>query len=363
MSASFTAGWLEPMPPLSLGRLLRSPAPLPFPFDDPRCRLYDLGRNALWHGLKALGVGPGDELLMPAYHCGTEVGPTVDLGIVPRFWGGTPALDPDEAELESLLTPRTRGLYLIHHLGFPQDSPRWRRWCDERNLLLLEDVAPAWPGAVAGTPLGSWGDLSIFSQWKVTGLPEGAAVLCDPPPPALSPTVRWPLKGVVKAALRWPEQRSSLGIRRQPEPALAGTEPDFSLKEPERGVSAVCLALGRRLWRPGVAVARRRNYQFLSERLSASMPEPFRRPLGETCPQGLPVATEDKLGFMRHLAARGVGGVDFWSVPHPALARDAFTAVERRRATTVLLPVHQGLRRRDLERIATAAGEWSEDRR
>jgi hypothetical protein len=225
----------------------------------------------------------------------------------------------------------------------------------------MEDVAPAWPGSLDGVPLGSWGDLALFSPWKVTGLPEGAAVLCDPPPPPLPPTARPPAKAMVKAALRWPRQRCSYAIRLAPPAELAGSEPDLGVREPERGISRLGEALGRRLWRPEVAVARRRNYEFLRERVAAAIAEPFRRPLGETCPQALPVVTEDKLGFMRHLAARGIAGVDFWSVPHPALPRDAFPEVERRRATTVILPVHQGLRRRDLERVATAVDEWSED--
>lgn len=129
---------------------------------------------------------------------------------MPRFWAGTESLEPDEEELERLIGPRTRGLYVIHHLGFAQDAPRWREWCDDRNLLLLEDVAPAWPGSFSDRPLGSWADLSIYSPWKMLGLPECGAVLCNPPPAPATASSGLPVKGLLKGFARWPAQRSSL---------------------------------------------------------------------------------------------------------------------------------------------------------
>lgn len=357
-----TGGLLNVLPPLPPRVLWARPASPPFPFDDPRCRIHDLGRNALWQGLRALGLGPGDELLMPAYHCGTEVGPVVELGIVPRFWAGTRRLEPDEGELERLLGPRTRGLYLTHHLGFAQDAPRWRRWCDERGLVLMEDVAPAWPGTLSGRPLGSWGDLSIYSPWKMLGLPEAAAVLCDPPPPLLPARVELPLRGLLKGFARWPAQRlplaPRLAARRRPRGGDFDPATGFGVREPERGISKAGLALLRRLWDPSFADARRSNYEWLLERIGDLVPAPFDRSPGEGCPLEIPVAVEDKRGLMRHLTARGAGGVDFWSVPHPMTPAGVFPEIELRRATTVVLPVHQELRKADLERIARAVSEW-----
>ena len=64
-------------------------------------------------------------------------------------------------------------MYLIHYLGFPQDAPGWLRWCRERGLLLIEDAAQAWLASVGGRPLGSFGDMAIFSFYKAVGVPEG----------------------------------------------------------------------------------------------------------------------------------------------------------------------------------------------
>ena len=301
---------------------------------------------------------------MPAYHCGTEVGPAVDLGVLPRFWEGTKTLEPDEGELEGLLGPRTRGLYLIHHLGFALDAPRWSRWCEERGLLLIEDVAPSWLATLGARPLGSWGSLAIFSPWKTLGLPEGAALLCDRPPAPIAPHPSVPLKPLLKAVARWPAQRSSLAVslRQRRRRRRSESAPEFGVREPERGISRADLALLRRMADPGIAEARRHNYEWLRGRIGERVPAPFDRPPAGGCPLGFLVRVEDKQGLLDHLAAKGIEGVDFWPTAHPATPANAFPEVDRRRATTVLLPAHQDLALSDLDRIASAVCEWPRDR-
>src|SRR5438067_5428718 len=101
---------------------------LPFPLDDPRCRVFQRARHGLWYALRAAGVAPGDEALAPAYHHGSEIEALLRAGLVCRFYDATETLAPDESELEALLTPRTRALHLIHYIGFLPDAARWRRW-------------------------------------------------------------------------------------------------------------------------------------------------------------------------------------------------------------------------------------------
>ena len=118
------------MPPLSLGVYTRPSADrVPFPLDKPGCVLFERARHGLWHGLRALGLVGDDEVLVPAYHHGSEIEAFVRAGLTCRFYEATEALAPDERELEALLGLRTRALHLIHYLGFAQDAPRWRGWC------------------------------------------------------------------------------------------------------------------------------------------------------------------------------------------------------------------------------------------
>ena len=173
---------LSVWPPLPPSVHLRRRRELPFPLREEGCRLFALGRHALWHGVRALGLEPRDEILVPAYHHGSEVEALTRAGLACRFYGGSDGLQPDESELEALIGPRTRALFLIHYLGFPQELARWRRWCDERDLLLIEDAAQAWLAHCDGVPVGSVGDLAIFCLYKTYGVPDGAALVSRRPP-------------------------------------------------------------------------------------------------------------------------------------------------------------------------------------
>ena len=128
-------------------------AALPYPLDDSG-ELFARARHALWHGLARVGLGPGDRVLVPAYHHGSEVEVVRRAGLECRFYEVGEDLAPDAEALERELSAGVRALHLIHYLGFPQDAPAWRRWCDERGLLLIEDAAQAWLSTVGGRPVG-----------------------------------------------------------------------------------------------------------------------------------------------------------------------------------------------------------------
>lgn len=61
---------------------------------------------------------------MPAYHHGSEIEVLKRAGVTLRFYGREGFFPPSERELAGLPTSRCRGLYLIHYVGLPQDSPR-----------------------------------------------------------------------------------------------------------------------------------------------------------------------------------------------------------------------------------------------
>ncbi len=142
---------LNVWPPLPFELYTRRPSKrLPFPLEEPDCRIFSLARHGLFMGIKALGLEPGDEVLVPAYHHGSEIEALVRAGIVCRFYDVGQRLEPDEKELEALLDTPVRALFLIHYLGLPQNAARWRAWCDEHGLLLIEDAAQAWMSSSGG---------------------------------------------------------------------------------------------------------------------------------------------------------------------------------------------------------------------
>jgi dTDP-4-amino-4,6-dideoxygalactose transaminase len=354
------SGWLSVWAPLPPAAWLRRPVePPPFPLEVPGCRLYEEGRDAVWHGVRALGLGEGDEVLSPAYHAGPDVEAMIRTGIEVRFYAGRSNLEPDAEELDRLRGPRTRALYLVHYLGSPQDAARWRAWCDERDLLLIEDAAQAWLSERDGMPVGSLGDLVLWSVYKMVPTPDGTVAICKRPlsGPSGSPGLRAGKLTHMQGAWlgqRWGALRR---LRRAGDEAFDAIA-HFDLGDPDAAPSRATPYLLRRLGDPGVAPARRRNYMRLLEDLSDHVPVPFDRLADGACPWLFLVETEDRAGMLQYLETRGIGGMAFWEPFHPSAEAERFPDAAHRRATAVALPVHHELREGDLDRIANAALGW-----
>ena len=350
-------------PPLPLGVYLRRPlGEMPFPLADREAVLVSLARHGLWLGMVGLGLEAGDEILTPAYHHGSEIEALVQAGLVCRFYDATSRLEPDEAELESLVSERTRGLHLTHYLGFPQDADRWRRWCNERGLVLIEDAAQAWLAHAGGNPVGSRGDLSIFCLYKTYGLPDGAAVRSRVPIHNAEENGR-PLlaKRLLRRHAAWLAERSGSFARAAERFESTGeyvAEADFTLGDPATPPSSTTAYLLPRVLAPDTAARRRAHYGVMLEALGSEVPEPFDELPDGASPFALPLATTDKDALLVRLREHGVIGVDFWSVPHPSLDVAAYPRSAKRRAETVTLPVHQELTPHDIDRIVRAAQSW-----
>jgi dTDP-4-amino-4,6-dideoxygalactose transaminase len=312
----------------------------------------------LWHGLRAVPLHPGDAVLAPAYHHGSEIEVFARLGLECRFYGLTDGLEPDQAGLEDLLSPNVRALQLIHYLGYPQDVLRWRRWCDEHGLLLLEDAAMAWLAETKAGPVGSNGDLAIFCLYKTYGLPDGGALIAGAPPEPPATEGRAAVKEVAGRHLAWLLQHVPLAAGASGDSTKAAEaydpEEDFALGDPNEMPAATTLRLLPRIADLTAAAARRANARILLEGLSDYVLPPFDRVPEGASPFAFPIHTTDKQTVLERLDRSGISALDFWSVAHPSLPRDGFPEANARRATTIGLPVHQELSLSDLERIISA---------
>ena len=346
-------------PPLPLDVYRRPANPPPYPLREHSCRLYRFGRQALWHGVRALGLSASDEILVPAYHHGSEVEALLQAGLACTFYEGSEELSPDEDELETLLTDRTRALLLIHYAGFPQDAARWRRWCDDHGLLLIEDAAQSWLASHEGRPVGMQGALSIFCIYKTFGLPDGAAAVGATAASDAGGRGRFGARGLARVHAAWLMTRFgrlaqlSAGLVERP----YVPEEDFALGDPETSPSRATIRLLPRVADPGAAQARRENYSRLLVELGELVAPPFRTVPGGASPFLFPIRTVDKPGVLGWLRSRGIVGLDFWSVAHPSLPAGRFPRAASLRSSIVGLPVHQELRAGDLDRIATAVLE------
>jgi dTDP-4-amino-4,6-dideoxygalactose transaminase len=130
------------------------------------------GTDALVLALRALGVGPGDEVIVPAYTFAATAGAVVLAGATPVFAdveADTFALDP--LSVRELLGPRTRAVVVVHLFGQCARLGPLRDLCAQAGLFLIEDAAQAfgarWQGAAAGT----LGEAAAFSFHPTKNLP------------------------------------------------------------------------------------------------------------------------------------------------------------------------------------------------
>lgn len=143
------------------------------------------GTAALHLAMLAGGIGPGDEVIVPAF---TFVASAAAV----RYTGAEPVLcdvggahdfniDPDDAARR--ITPRTRAIVAVHMGGYPADVLALRGLCDEHGLLLIEDCAEAIGARVdagTGRRVGTVGELAAFSFFskKQLCVGEGGMVAC-----------------------------------------------------------------------------------------------------------------------------------------------------------------------------------------
>ncbi len=302
-------------------------------------------------------------MLVPAYHCGSEIEALIRAGVECRFYEGSPSLEPDEDELAELLDDRVAALYLIHYLGFPQDVIRWRRWCDAHNVRLIEDVAQGWFATSGGHPLGSLGDLSIFTFYKTLGLPDGSALLIRDG--AQAPAQPGPL-GLGMVGVRhaeWLLARSARltglegRLRARMWPGRGAAEPAPSADPPtdfDVPPARTTRFLLPRLIDPTIVERRRRNYERLLLELGDVVPLPFARLPAGACPWAFMIETEDRPSLMKRLLEHRIHAMDFWHTPHSSLPVHRFPQASARRARLVGIPVHHELRERDLARLGPA---------
>lgn len=127
------------------------------------CLAVNSCTSALLTALAALGVGPGDEVIVPGYTFIASIAAIVHRGAVPVLAEIDETLTLDPSDVASRITPATKAIVAVHMLGAPAEMDELRRIADEHGLFLIEDVAQACGGRYRGRPLGTIGDAGAFS--------------------------------------------------------------------------------------------------------------------------------------------------------------------------------------------------------
>lgn len=132
------------------------------------------GTAALEIALRALGIGCGDEVIVPPYTFVATASSVLSVSATPVFadiQGDTLNIDP--ACIEAAITPRTRAIIPVHIAGRPADMDAILEIARKRGLFVIEDAAQAHAAAWRGTKIGALGDLGTFSLQASKNLNAG----------------------------------------------------------------------------------------------------------------------------------------------------------------------------------------------
>jgi dTDP-4-amino-4,6-dideoxygalactose transaminase len=150
----------------------------------PYAILMNSGTAALHSAYIAVGVKPGDEVLVPTYTWFASVTPILQCGATPVFCDIDPrtlTLDPDDVERR--ITPKTKAICVVHIWGNPAALDRFTAIARKHDLALIEDASHAHGATFNGRPVGSWGDVGCFSlqgSKAVSGGEAGVVVTNNP---------------------------------------------------------------------------------------------------------------------------------------------------------------------------------------
>ena len=145
------------------------------------CVAVGSGTASLMAGFAGLGVGPGDEVIVPAYTWIATASAVVALGGVPVIAEVDASLTLDPIDVEHKITSRTKAIAAVHMRGGPSRMDELMAIARRHNISLLEDAAQANGGCYKGKPLGAIGDAGAFSLQfnKIITCGEGGLVVAN----------------------------------------------------------------------------------------------------------------------------------------------------------------------------------------
>jgi dTDP-4-amino-4,6-dideoxygalactose transaminase len=318
-------------------------------------------RTGIRKAISLLNLRAGDEVLFPAYHCGSELDPLLQAGVQVQLFRVSGTAEIDFADLHTRISSRTKAIYVIHYFGFAQSLSQIVELCRSRGLHLIEDCALSTFTRVDGQRIGGRGDVAVYNFPKVLPVPDGGALVINNP--NLRPRV-WSLKSspmvsvwnnalrlLVRSMFRHtPNRPFRFRISEAPLSASSRLQMPrsyyFNLAMIDRGMSLFSGWVMGRTDLTEVILRRRENYSLLLDRISEI---PGVKPLlgklpDGVCPLCLPVVVRQTRKVARKLRACSVPAIAWWSGYHRApLNWSDFPEACHLKDHVLALPIHQQL--------------------
>ena len=312
--------------------------------EDRECVAVNSGTSALHVSLLSLGIGKGDEVIVPSFTFAATANSVALTGATPVFVDINPqtfCIDP--TAIVNAITAKTKAIQVVHLYGLPADMTAIMKIAKKHKLLVIEDAAQAHLASIDGKPVGSFGDAAAFSLYPTKHMTsgEGGMIVYKDP-----------------SAARLGRLYRNQGMEKRYENEIVG----FNLR-----MTDIHAAIGRvQLTKLSEKTQRRQeNAAFLSERITKSVEVPF-IPSGfsHVFHQYTIKVQGDRDSFASKLTDLGVGSGVYYPIPvHelPAFGKKKTLPQTTQVCAQVLsLPVHPGLSNKDLKTIAAAVNKASD---
>ncbi len=291
------------------------------------------GTDALIMSLKALGVGPGDEVITTPTTFVATVGAIAMAGATPVFVDSEDGFVIDPSKIEAAITKKTKAILPVHYTGNAADMPAIMQVADKHGLHVVEDACQSIGAQIDGKPVGSWGATAGFSLHPLKNLNV------------------WGDGGVIVTRSAELAERLRLarnhGLKNRDEVVVFGGN---------CRLDALHAVIGNRLisqtpfiTRQRIAYADRFDAAFAD--LAPQLRVPVRRPGVKHVYHLYILRTERRDELVRHLNERGIEAKVHYPIPmhlqeasrHLGYKRGDFPISERDADQVVTLPVHQHL--------------------
>ena len=165
---------------LRSGNLTQGPEVLAFEkefsllVNERECVAVNSGTSALHLALLSLGIGVGDEVIIPSFTFAATANSVALTGDKPVFVDidiNTYNIDPNL--IEKAITPSTKAIQVVHLYGLPADMTRIVEIAKQHDLLIIEDAAQAHSASINGQPTGTFGDAAAFSFYPTKNMTSG----------------------------------------------------------------------------------------------------------------------------------------------------------------------------------------------
>jgi dTDP-4-amino-4,6-dideoxygalactose transaminase len=310
----------------------------------------------------AVGIGPGDEVIVPSLTF-------VATANAVRYTGATPVfadiesmdwLNISPVSIESRITERTRAILVVHYAGYPCDMPAIMKIAQNHNLAVLEDSAHAIGSTLEGRSLGTWGAVGCYSFFSNKNMTTGEGGMLATDDDALAEKLRI-LRSHGMTTLSWDRHQGHA----------------YSYDVVDLGynyrIDEMRSALGRVQLQKLPANNQRRGeltllYRELLAELAPGVRVPFTKARGTSCyhilPTLLPAGT-DRIQFMEGLKQRGIQTsihyppVHQFQIYHEEWQKygDALSITEDAAAREVTLPLFPTMRDEQIRWVAQAVKE------